>query len=173
MLLDSVYVTPNMEPFVKRRFQVTCIELYMELHHALLFLNCGESLVRTQVVDVDAGVGLQRAGGGLVDVVDLPRVQSAVGDISNREHGVQRKLALHGDVPVPCLRGLQFRVQGRDGQRRGRSRGERCSRVVHRNVVDRHERLEGRVAAREDVVEQSHAGDKAPAPARITVFGLT
>src|SRR5260370_11989911 len=78
-----------------------------------------KALVRAQGIYVDAGIGLQGANRWLVDVIDLPCVQTAVSHISNRKQRVQREFTLHCDVPVPCLWRFQMLIQRGDGERWG------------------------------------------------------
>ena len=45
-------------------------------------------------------------------------------------------------------------------ERRGSTAGERGAGIIHGHVVHRNKRLEGRIAAGEDIVEKRHARDE-------------
>ena len=88
----------------------------------------------------------------------LFRSISAMPHIGRRKHAVPGQCLLHREVVVPRRRRLQIAVERGDGERSGGAAGQRGARVIHTHVGDRDERLERRVAAGEDVIQQTHAG---------------
>src|ERR1035437_4359253 len=86
-------------------------------------------------------------------------MQAAASDITHRYHRGKRQLPFHRQVPVPrfgILEGLALRGYGQ-----GKEVGGSAAGVIHAAAGHIGRRLERRVAAQEDRVTHTQAGDEA------------
>src|SRR5215469_14368019 len=93
---------------------------------------------------------------------------SATADVCESEGRAQRKFTLERNIPVPSDWRFQAFDERSDGQWRSYAGVQCYAGIVHHRgetACDRrhsYERLEGRIAAWEDIVEQAHAGGELP-----------
>src|ERR1700744_986975 len=123
-------------------------------HTALRLLNGAQASIRPEIVRADARIIGQRTNRGLVDVKHIPIMQAASPHISDGCGRVpSRELLLEGHVPVPPCRRYQVAVHRSDRDDRFYAVRYPGAGIVDRDVVDYDGRLERRVAAGENVVD--------------------
>ncbi len=118
----------------------------------------GVTLIRTQVIDIDARIGLNRSDRGRVNVALALLVNGTAPNIGNF-HGVSMEVMLNRSVPLPGFRILEDWILRRQDEREVQSAaGRSAARGVHKPIGDGHSGLERRVAAQKHRVANAKAG---------------